>query len=235
MEKKRSRKYKSGHRQPHFSIWAITVLLIIMFNVRQIFAQNTTSVDFANSVAATADTGRNLFGGKITNIGYGGPAIKFSRFNDQFAIMTGGRGSCTINNQYTLGGGGYGIANLIKLSGSKQDTSSCFKMGYGGLELGYIFFHGKKVNIGGSLLFAAGAAFWQNKPKSSEEKLFDDDFDIFPVLESSLYEEIALNRFMWLHAGISYRYVHHAHLDYIPDRKISGFSCYVGLLFGKSQ
>jgi hypothetical protein len=54
--------------------------------------------------------------------------------------MTGGRGACTINNRYTLGGGGYGIANSIKLPDSSQDTTLNFKMGYGGLELGYIFF-----------------------------------------------------------------------------------------------
>jgi hypothetical protein len=189
-----------------------------MFNVSQIFAQDAT---------------RELFGVNITNFGYGGPAIKFSRFNNQFAFMTGGRGAITINNRYTIGGGGYGIANSINLPGPEPDTKRIFKMGYGGLELGYIFFFGKKVNIGGSLLVAAGAAFWQNKPKSNGEKLFDDDFKIFPVLEPELYSEIALNRFMWLHAGISYRYVYHAHLDYLSDQNIRGFSCYVGLLFGK--
>lgn len=114
-----------------------------------------------------------------------------------------------------------------------MDTSQYFKMGYGGVELGYIFFPGKKVRIGSSLLIAAGAAFWQDKPKSDREKLFDDDFNIFPVLEPSFYSEVALNRFMWLHAGISYRYIHHAHLDYMTDQSMRGFSCYIGLLFGK--
>jgi len=36
---------------------------------------------------------------------------------------------------------------------------------------------------------------------------------------------------MWLHAGISYRYVHHAHLDYMTDQNIWSFSGYIGLLF----
>lgn len=216
--KTRRRKCKLELRQPRFSTWVITVQFILMFNVSQTFAQDAT---------------RKLFGGKITNFGYGGPALKFSRFNNQFAFMTGGRGACTIDNRYTFGGGGYGIANSIKLPGLSQDTTRNFKMGYGGLELGYIFFFGKKVNIGGTLLVAAGAAFWQNKPKNSGEKLFDHDFNIFPVLEPSLYSEIALNRFMRLHTGISYRYVHHAHLDYISDQNIRGFSFYVGLLFGK--
>jgi hypothetical protein len=216
--KTRSRKSKLKLRQPRLSIWVITVQFILMFNVSQTSAQGTT---------------RKLFGGNITNFGYGGPVIKFSRFNNKFAFMTGGRGACTIDNRYTFGGGGYGIANSIKLPGLSPDTTRNFKMGYGGLELGYIFFSGGKVNIGGTLLVAAGAAFWQNKPKNNGEKLFDDDFNIFPVLEPSLYSEIALNRFMRLHTGISYRYVHHAHLDYISDQNIRGFSFYVGLLFGK--
>jgi len=233
--KTRTRKCNLEHQQPCFSILVCTFLFILIFNAGHTFAQDATSADFATSVPASAQTTRKLFGGNITNIGYGGPAIKLSRFNNQFALMTGGRGACTINKRYTLGGGGYGIANLIQLSGSNQDTCSYFKMGYGGLEIGYIFFPGKKVNIGGSLLAAAGAAFCQNKPKSIGEKLFDDDFNIFPVLEPSLYSEIALNRFIWLHAGISYRYVHNTHLDYISDQNIKGFSCYVGLLFGKTQ
>lgn len=211
----------------------MTVMFSILFNLSYTFAQSSTTVYLATSLPATTGATRVLFGGKITNNGYGGPVIKFSRFNDQFAFMTGGRGTITINNRYILGGGGYGIANSIDIRGSGADTSRSFKMGFGGIELGYIFLPGKKVNIGGTLLVAAGAAFWQNNPKSDGEKLFDDDFNIFPVLEPALYTEIALNRFMWLHAGISYRYVHHAHLDYMSDQNIRGFSCYIGLLFGK--
>jgi hypothetical protein len=149
--------------------------------------------------------------------------------------MTGGRGAIEINNRYTIGGGGYGIANSIDITDSSADTSRLLKMGYGGIELGYIFIQRKKVNIGALLLIAGGAAFWQNKPKNKGEKLFDDDFNIFPVLEPSLYSEIALTRFMRLHTGISYRYVHHAHLDYISDQNIRCFSWYVGLLFGKPE
>jgi hypothetical protein len=211
------------------------VLFLLMFYVSQTFAQNTTSADSATSVPAISDTNGKLFYGKITSFGFGGPAIKFSRFNNQFAFMTGGRGAVTLNNRYTIGGGGYGIANSIKLPGLSPDTTRNFKMGYGGLELGYIFFFRKKVNIGGTLLVAAGAAFWQNKPKNNGEKLVDDDFNIFPVLEPSLYTEIALSRAIWLHTGISYRYVHHDHLDYIPDQNIRGFSFYMGLLFGKQK
>jgi hypothetical protein len=211
----------------------MTLMFFIMFNVSHAFAQAKTSADTVAMVPAAGDTTRMLFGCRITNIGYGGPVIKFSNFNDQFVFMTGGRGAFTLNNRYTIGGGGYGIANSIDISGSSEDTSRSFKMGYGGIELGYIILPGKKVNLGGTLLVAAGAAFYQNKPKSNGEKLFDNDFNVFPVLEPALYTEIALNRFMWLHAGISYRYVHHAHLHYMTDQNMRGFSCYIGLLFGE--
>ncbi len=228
-----NRKCKLELRPKRLSIRVTAVLFIILFNVSQAVAQDTTLTVFTTSVPETTVTTRELFGGKITNSGYGGVILKFSSFNDQFAFMTGGRGAATINNRYTIGGGGYGIANSISIPGSSEDTSRLFKMGYGGIELGYILLPGKKVNIGTSLLIACGAAFWQNKPTSNNEKLFDDDFNIFPVLEPSLYSEVTLNRIMWLHAGISYRYVHHAHLDYMTDHSIRGFSCYIGLLFGK--
>ena len=210
--------------------WVLPILLFILLNVSQAFAQYNNS---ATSVSVNSDTIRTQFGRTITNSGYGGIVLKLSSFNEQFAFMTGGRGTITIDNKYTIGGGGYGIASSIGLPGSSQDTSRYFKMGYGGVELGYIFFPGKKARIGGSLLIAAGAAFWQNDPKSNSEKLLDDDFNIFPVLEPSLYGEVALNRFMWLHGGISYRYVHNAHLDYMADLNMRGLSCYIGLLFGK--
>ncbi len=221
------------HQQ--FTIYSISVICLILLNITKTFAQNTNSDDSTKSVESHSYTNRTLFGGTITNSGYGGIILKFTSFNNQPAFMTGGRGAFTINNRYTIGGGGYGIANSIDLPGSSKDSSRNFRMGYGGLELGYIFFKRNKVNIGGSTLIAVGAAFWQNDPKSDGEQLFDDDFNFLPVLEPSLYGEVALNRFIWLHAGISYRIVHQANLDYIKDKNIRGFSCYLGLLFGKPE
>ncbi len=225
----------SVFRNQCLSIYAMTVLFFMTSIMSQTFAQDIIPADSATTGPVSKDRTRTLFGGTITNSGYGGIILKFSSFNDQFAFMTGGRGACAINNRYTIGGGGYGIASSIDLPGSSEDTIRIFKMGYGGLELGYIFFHGKMLNFGSTLLIAAGAAFWQNKPESAGEKLFNDDFNFFPVLEPSLYGEVAINRFLWLHAGICYRYVHHANLDYMTDKDMRGFSCYIGLLFGKSE
>jgi len=166
-------------RQLRITLWILLILLLMMLNITTTFSQNNVSNNFATPVSGSVDTSRTLFGGTITDRGYGGVVLKFSRLDDQFTFMTGGRGAITINNRFTIGGGGYGIANSIVMPDSIQDTSQNFKMGYGGLESGCIFFKGKKVRTGGSLLLAAGAAFWQNKPISEGEELFDDDFNIF--------------------------------------------------------
>jgi hypothetical protein len=222
-----------GSNRKLFTLNVLFVVLFMFSHAGQIRAQDSIPTISVNQAPAVSVPPMKLFGGEVTNKGVGGVAVKFSSFNDQFAFMTGGRGAITINKRFTIGGGGYGIANTINLTSFSPDTTRNFKMGYGGLELGYVFFPGKKVNIGATLLFAAGASFWQNNPKSLNEELFDDDFKMFPVFEPSLYGEFALSRIMRLHAGVSYRYINGADVDYITNKNMRGFSGYVALLFGK--
>ena len=160
--------YKLLFHKKNFSALTLLLFIFLMSPANQMLAQNTTSPDSLFSDPVSADRVPKLLGGTFTNFGFGGPVIKFSRFNNQFVFMTGGRGAATINNRYTIGGGGYGIANSILLPDSSADTTRYFKMGYGGLELGYIFFSSKKVDFGSTLLIAAGAAFSPGKPKSSK-------------------------------------------------------------------
>lgn len=90
----------------------VPVLFFLMFHSSQTLAQNSLSADLGTSVLSTKDTTQKL-ADKITNKGFGGFAVKFTSCKDHFAIMTGGRGACIINNRFTLGGAGYGIANSI--------------------------------------------------------------------------------------------------------------------------
>lgn len=76
------------------------VLLLLTLITSQIIAQKPTLSDSVVSKPSTAAKTRTILGGTITNIGYGGPAIKFSKFNNQFAIMPGGRGACMDNINY---------------------------------------------------------------------------------------------------------------------------------------
>ncbi|MBN2779097.1 MAG: hypothetical protein JXR36_15780, partial [Bacteroidales bacterium] len=169
---------------------------------------------------------------RLTEIGFGGPAIKISRFNGQLAILTGGRGSAVINNRFTVGGGGYGIFNSIKIFEDDIQSTRIYKMGYGGLELGYVFYSRPRLKFGSSVLFATGASFWMSNPKIRKESPFKNDFNFIYVLEPTLYGEIKLNRWLKLHSGITYRYVAGSNWDYMLNSEIRNFSAYFGVLFG---
>ena len=212
----------------------LAVLVLLIFVTSQIIAQNPTLSDSVSPKSLTPGKSRTLIGGTITNFGFGGPALKFSKYNNQFTIMTGGRGACTINNRITLGGGGYGMANSITLpdSGPDTDTAHYYKMGYGGLEIGYIIISGRKMNIGSTLLVAAGAELLENKSVNNNKISYGRDFKIIPVFEPSLYVEFQLNNIIRLHTGFSYRFVKSNELNKIHVPDMSGLSFYIGMLFG---
>lgn len=211
----------------------LAFIVLLFINTSEMNAQNAITLDTTDIVLVTSEPTRSFMGGTFSNSGFGGPAIKISSFNNQLAIMTGGRGAATINNRYTIGGGGYGIASAITLPSENADTTRYFKMGYGGLELGYIFFSSGRFSVGSTMLFAAGAAFTPSKPQSALETSFGDEFKFLSVIEPSVYAEFALNRFMKLHAGVNYRYVNGQDLIKMKVRDMNGFSCYLALLFGK--
>jgi hypothetical protein len=169
---------------------------------------------------------KKIFGLTITDNGFGGSGIKISRFKGQTAIMTGGRGACIINERFMVGGGGYGIANDIFLSSATPDTFRFLKMGYGGLELGYIFTTGKIGYLGGSILIAAGAVFWESLPKSET-----NDFKIFPVMEPSVHGVLRLTRLIGLNMSVGYHYANGAGSAFIKDQDLCNFAGYIGLLF----
>jgi hypothetical protein len=218
----------SKRLKPGFSFLPGLSCLFCILYAGLSYSQDTkpaSAVDSLPSIKAKTHT-KHPF--TITTPGFGGIALKLSQFNNQLAIMSGGRGAATINHHYTIGGSGCGIVNDIELESNSPDTFKFVKMGYGGLELGYFLFpDDKKANIGVSLLIAAGAAFKKTYPKTE-----DSSFKIFPVLEPALYGEVALSRLIRLHLGATYRYLSGSNLPYISDRNMRGFSGYVNLLLG---
>ena len=83
------------------TLCAMPILLLIVITMDPALAQKPDNLSPA--AVSTPDAGRKLFGGTITNSGYGGIILKFSTLNNQFAFMSGGRGACTINNQIHSG------------------------------------------------------------------------------------------------------------------------------------
>ena len=79
----------------------LSLFSIVLLAAVTVFAQNDDNGD--NGI-------QTLFGGEeIKSTGYGGPHVKFTTFDDEFAVMVGGRGGWTINKMFTIGLSGTGL------------------------------------------------------------------------------------------------------------------------------
>ncbi|MFN8256508.1 MAG: hypothetical protein U0W24_12505 [Bacteroidales bacterium] len=189
------------------------------------FSQNNSTPDTLNTLPLKENKVQKEKKFKMTTLTFGGNGLLWTKVNDQSTIMTGGRGSATFNNRYTIGGGGWGMPKGIEIESSEPGTYDFVKMGYGGLEFGYILLPGEKLNIGTNILIAGGAVFKESVPESDEK-----GFKMFPVLEPALYGQISLGNMFRLEVGASYRYITGTNLSYISDKDMSGFSVHIGLL-----
>jgi hypothetical protein len=189
------------------------------------FGQDTTPGDTLNSVSVKEYKTQKEKKFKMTTLAFGGNGALWTKVNKQSTIMSGGRGSATFNNRYTFGGGGWGMPKGIEIESNEPGTYDFVKMGYGGLEFGYVIFPGEKLTFGTSALIAGGAIFKESVPESD-----DKGFKMFPVLEPAIYGQISLGTMLRFEAGTSYRYVTGTNLSYISDQNLSGFSIHIGLL-----
>lgn len=163
---------------------------------------------------------------KMTTLVFGGTGVLFTKVKNQFAVMTGGRGSATFNNRFTFGGGGWGMPKGVEIESSKNDTLEYFKFGYGGLEFGYIFFEGQKFRLGANILAGCGVGFQETIPKAKGE------VKMFPVFEPSVNAQIALGKLPKAEIGINYRIVTGSNFSFINNRQLSGPSLYIAFLLG---
>lgn len=200
------------------------LLLLIVNSTISTFAQETDSdtISRLNTEEILTTKSKSF---RITTLTFGGNGVYFTKVNNKFSVLTGGRGSATFNNRYTIGGGGWGMPKGIEVESETTGTYNFVKMGYGGIEVGYILYPGKRLNFGTNLLLAGGAVFKETVPESK-----NNEFKMFPVLEPSLYCQIKFSKIFHFEMGATYRYINGTNLPYISNNQMSGFSCYVGFL-----
>lgn len=202
----------------------IYLILSLIFTTK-ILSQNpkVTDTSWYNSISEETQKNEKKF--KMTTLTFGGNGISITGINNQLTIMTGGRGSATFNNRYTIGGGGWGMTKGVETGSITEGVYNFVKMGYGGIDFGYLLYTGKKFNVGTKVLLGAGAVFMETVPESKNNSL-----KIFPVFEPAIYYQISLSKLFRFEMRSGYRLIRGTNLQYISDRELSGFSCYVGFL-----
>jgi hypothetical protein len=139
--------------------------------------------------------------------------------------MIGGTGSATFNGRYTIGGGGWGMIKSVKAENTTPGIYNYVKMGYGGIDFGYLIYPGERVIIGSKIMIAGGAAFNETIPESEEKS-----FSMFPVLQPTVYFQVSLSNLFRVELGADYRFVRGTDLPLISDSELSGFSLHIAFL-----
>jgi hypothetical protein len=168
---------------------------------------------------------QTLLGEKAEYGWFLGPVVKFSSMVDEFAVMPGLRGGWIINHAFSLGLGGYGLANDIQLEGMTGPTSRDIDFGYGGLELEYINSSNKVIHFTISTLVGGGGVTLPNIVPDAAEAVF--------VLEPMANLVLNVAPVMRVEVGVGYRWVTGTNSVYYDSSTLSSVSGGIALLFGK--
>ena len=188
---------------------------------------------FAVNLAAQEQT---LFNDDYKTSGFGGPVVKFTNINDQFAVLIGGRGGWILNHSLLLGGGLYGVANEVDAPEGALPLEGPLdiEFGYGGFELEYIIHPKSLVHYSVYTLIGAGATNYVKKFNSffeSNEQAGETDF-LF-VLQPAVNAELNVTTWFRLNAGISYLLVVGVDQNALDNQDFSGIAAILTFKFGK--
>lgn len=181
---------------------------------------------FLAAIALAEDDETLLRSGEIRSGGFGGPMVKFSPVNGQAGVFVGGRGGWLINSVFSIGGGGYGLANRVT---ADNPDSVRLELGVGGVILEAVFMPKKLVHGTASLLIGGGSINMHRGRHGND----NDEVENFFALEPELNLEINVLRFFRFCPGVSYRWIVGDSRFLDSDWDISGLSGNLMFKFGK--
>ncbi|HLL05702.1 MAG TPA: hypothetical protein VK539_34345 [Myxococcaceae bacterium] len=174
-----------------------------------------------------------LLSGDVTQGGFGGPVLAYSRVLDRDVLFFGGRGGWIANHRFVLGAGGFAMTTkLAAPSGAPLGGENLrLDFGYGGLWLEYILWPHKLLHVTAGTLVGGGAAIYNRTVRADGE---DRELisDIVVVVDPVLSAELNVLRFLRLSAGVGYRYVGSVNLAGLEKDDLSGFTVSVMIRFG---
>lgn len=106
-----------------------------------------------------------LVGDSITHGSFGGPVLRFSRFNSQAGFMLGGHGGWIINRRFVIGGAAYGLLGTgIDVPYTPPTGGNAYlTFAYGGIELQYVERPLKLLHLAFSVLIGGGGTDYRQR------------------------------------------------------------------------
>lgn len=198
------------------------------------------------SISVYAQEETLLGNGEISNGGFGAPVVKYTQIKGEPALLIGGRGGWIINHTFVLGGGGYGLVTDVE-SGTPPVgfilpvpyypyIGTYINLGYGGLELEYIFQSNQLLHFSVYALIGGGAVSFRGQELNDVLRLSEYDYDYpddaFFVFEPAVNAELNVTSFMRIAAGFSYRFISGVRMDNLKNSDIAGPSGMLTFKFG---
>jgi hypothetical protein len=181
---------------------------------------------FISVFALTICYGQNYESGA-----FAAPVFKYTKLNDQSALLTGGRVGWIINKQIVLGAGYYATSSNIESSVFNTDYNKnlMLRMNYGGLEFEYLLLKNTKFNLSFDMLLAGGGVSFYligiTKGFSGRNLL---------VWEPQVNIEMKLTDWLHADAGVSYRMISsYLEVYNITRENLQSINLLITLKFGK--
>jgi len=187
-----------------------------------------------NANAQQYEQPETLTGDIHTKSGYGGPVFKYSRINEEDAILIGGYGGWFINNAVMIGFGGCGLASEILVPEEDRiDTTRVmsYEMGYGGLMLEFTVKSKKLIHFSFGCLIGGGG-IGQSILDDYQANEISTGGGAYFVTEPFANLELNITRFFRIAAGGGYRYTLGSYTKGITDKDLNSFSGNLTFKFG---
>ncbi len=157
---------------------------------------------------------------------YGGPIVMFSKLNDDFACLVGGKGGLMFNHMFVIGGGGYGLVNEIDAPPVYPSPDLLLDFGYGGVFFEFVLGSHKIVHLSMNALIGGGGAQY----RTPYYDYWDDD--AFFVFEPGADLELNVSHHFRIGLGGTYRLIQGIGLTGLSDQDLSGPSGVLTFKFG---
>jgi hypothetical protein len=201
---------------------------LILFTLLAVSTQMFAQEDTKNRV---------LIQGNQKLSGYGVINTSFSKFNGDFAVLTGAYGGLFINHKLMIGLGGYDLSTKHESPGKNIVTGKAneYHLDYGGLMLEYTFYSDKLIHFTANSLFGLGEI--QNGVSEIDNDGHgthwnNSDDDMVYVIQPSLNVEANITNWFRLGIGGGYRYVTGSEMKGITNKQMSAAQGNVSLKFG---